>query len=157
MCSWPARHNIVGRHIPHWEIPMNSAADHWRQWKRLIKQMSILCTVGAYIPAHRPVSFCVSTSALVEYRLPGYIHLGHVTLFGNCIFSGVIDYDAFTLDDRASLVAQTVKICLQCRRPGFDPWVRKIPLEKEMATHSSILAWRILWTEEPGVFQSMKS
>jgi len=25
----------------------------------------------------------------------------------------------------------------------FDPWVRKIPLEKEMATHSSILAWRI--------------
>ena len=37
----------------------------------------------------------------------------------------------------ASLVAQS-------RRPGFDP------LEKEMATHSSILAWRIPWTEEPG-------
>ena len=30
--------------------------------------------------------------------------------------------------------------CLQCRRPGFSPWVRKIPLEEEMATHSSILA-----------------
>ena len=29
------------------------------------------------------------------------------------------------------------------------------PLEKEMATHSSILAWKILWTEEPGVLQSM--
>ena len=29
------------------------------------------------------------------------------------------------------------------------------PLEKEMATHSSILAWRILWTEEPGGLQSM--
>ena len=29
------------------------------------------------------------------------------------------------------------------------------PLEKEMATHSSILAWRILWTEEPGRLQSM--
>ena len=28
------------------------------------------------------------------------------------------------------------------------------PLEKEMATHSSILAWRILWTEEPGRLQS---
>ena len=38
----------------------------------------------------------------------------------------------------------------QCKRCGFDPWVRKIPLEREMATHSSILAWRILWTEEPG-------
>ena len=39
--------------------------------------------------------------------------------------------------------------------PGFDSWVRKIPLEKEMATHSSILAWDILWTEEPGRLQSM--
>ena len=43
----------------------------------------------------------------------------------------------------------------QCRRLGFNPWVRKIPLEKEMATHSSILAWRIPWTEEPGGLQSM--
>ena len=33
---------------------------------------------------------------------------------------------------------------------GFDPWVEKIPLEEEMATHSSILAWRIPRTEEPG-------
>ena len=31
------------------------------------------------------------------------------------------------------------------------------PLEKEMATHSSILAWRMLWTEEPGGLQSMGS
>ena len=31
------------------------------------------------------------------------------------------------------------------------------PLEKEMATHSSILAWRIPWTEEPGGLQSMQS
>ena len=31
------------------------------------------------------------------------------------------------------------------------------PLEKEMATHASVLAWKILWTEEPGVLQSMGS
>ena len=43
----------------------------------------------------------------------------------------------------------------QCRRQRFDPWVRKIPLEKEMATHSSILAWKIPWTEDPGGLQSM--
>ena len=45
-----------------------------------------------------------------------------------------------------------------CRRPqryGFDHWFRKNPLEKEMATHSSILAWRIPWTEEPGGLQSI--
>ena len=31
------------------------------------------------------------------------------------------------------------------------------PMEKDMATHSSILAWRIPWTEEPGGLQSMES
>ena len=36
------------------------------------------------------------------------------------------------------------------RRHTFDPWVREIPLEKDMAPHSSILASRIPWTEEPG-------
>ena len=46
------------------------------------------------------------------------------------------------------------KESLQCRRPWFDAWVRKIPLEKEMATHSSILARIIPWTEEPGGLQS---
>ena len=42
-------------------------------------------------------------------------------------------------------------------RVGFDPWVEKIPLEKEMATHSSILAWRIPWTEELCGLQSTGS
>ena len=37
----------------------------------------------------------------------------------------------------------------------FDPWVGKIPPEEGMAMHSSILAWRIPWTEEPGGLQSI--
>ena len=36
-----------------------------------------------------------------------------------------------------------------------NPWVGKIPLEKEMAIHSSTLAWRIPWTEEPDGLLSM--
>ena len=40
---------------------------------------------------------------------------------------------------------------------GFDPWVEKIPLEEGMAIHSSILGWRIPWTEEPGWLQSIGS
>ena len=36
------------------------------------------------------------------------------------------------------------------------PLGQEDPLEKGMATHSSILAWRILWTEEPGGLQSME-
>ena len=43
----------------------------------------------------------------------------------------------------------------------WETWVRSLgreePLEKEMATHSSILAWKIPWTEEPGRLQSMES
>ena len=57
----------------------------------------------------------------------------------------------------ASLVAQMVKnlstmweICVQTR--GWED-----PLEKEIATHSSILAWEIPWTEKPGWLQSMGS
>ena len=45
----------------------------------------------------------------------------------------------------------------QCRRCRFDPWVRKTPLEKEMASQSSILAWEISRTEEPDGPQSMAS
>ena len=43
----------------------------------------------------------------------------------------------------------------------WEIWVRSLgqedPLEKEMATHSSILAWKIPWMEEPGRLQSMES
>ena len=39
----------------------------------------------------------------------------------------------------------------------FNPWIRKIPLGEETATHSSILTWETLWTEEAGGLQSMGS
>ena len=57
----------------------------------------------------------------------------------------------------ASLVTQMVK-----RLPTVqETWVRSLgqedPLEKEMATHSSALAWKIPWTEEPGGLLSMGS
>ena len=53
----------------------------------------------------------------------------------------------------ASPVVQWQRIGLQFRsrsRGGFDSWVRQIPLEKGLATHCRILAWRIPWTEQPG-------
>ena len=58
----------------------------------------------------------------------------------------------------ASLVAQTVKNLLAMQ----ETWIRFLGqekffplLEKKLATHSSILAWRIPWTKEPGGLQSM--
>ena len=55
------------------------------------------------------------------------------------------------------MLAQMVK-----RLPAvWETWVRTLgwedPLEKEMATHSSTLSWKIPWTEEPGGLQSMGS
>ena len=58
---------------------------------------------------------------------------------------------------KASLVAQRLK----CLPSMWETWVQSLgredPLEKETATHSSILAWRIPWTEEPGRLQPMGS
>ena len=49
------------------------------------------------------------------------------------------------------------RIGLQYLRHKFSPWIGKIFPGKVMAFHSSILAWRIPWTEEPGELQYMGS
>ena len=58
---------------------------------------------------------------------------------------------------RASLVAQIAKSLPAMQ----ETWVRSLgweyPLDKGMATHSSIFAWRIPWAEEPGGLQSMET
>ena len=58
---------------------------------------------------------------------------------------------------RASLVAQRLKRLAPMRETWVLSLGREDTLEKEMATHSSILAWRIPWTEEPGGLQSTGS
>ena len=70
-----------------------------------------------------------------------------------CVFP-FFNLGSFFLN-KASLVAQMLK-----NLPAMhETWVRSLgwedPLEEGMATHSSILAWRIRWTEEPGGLQSM--
>ena len=69
--------------------------------------------------------------------------------------SGTYHFPSFL--ERTSLMAQTVQ-----NPPAVqETWVQSLgqedPLEKEMATHSSILAWRIPWTEQPGGLPSMGS
>ena len=59
--------------------------------------------------------------------------------------------------DRSLSGKESACQCRRCKRRRFNPWVREIPLEEEMAAHSSILAWEIPWTEEPGGLQSMES
>jgi len=56
---------------------------------------------------------------------------------------------------RTSLVAQMVKNLLAMQETWVQSLGWEVPLEKEMATYSSILAWRIPWAEEPGGLQSV--
>ena len=58
---------------------------------------------------------------------------------------------------RASLEAQTVKRLPTIQETQVQSLGWEDPLENEMASHSSILAWRIPWTEEPDRLQSMES
>ena len=58
---------------------------------------------------------------------------------------------------QAALVMKNLSANAGDKRYRFNPWVGKIPLEKEMATHSSILAWKTLWMEKPVGLQSMES
>ena len=71
------------------------------------------------------------------------------------IATGVFFLCLLGLPHGGFLVAQMVKNLPALR----ETWVRSLgqedPLEKEMATQSSFLAWRISWTEEPGGLQSM--
>ena len=56
-----------------------------------------------------------------------------------------------------SLVAQTVKCLPTMQETQVWTLGREGPLEKEMATHSSTLAWKIPWKKQPGILQSMGS
>ena len=67
------------------------------------------------------------------------------------IFDSVIKYY------RASLVAETVKRLPAMQETRVRSLDQEDPLEKEMATHSSTLAWKITWTEEPCRLQSVGS
>ena len=84
-----------------------------------------------------------------------------VVLFGGGAFGWYLGHENEALRNEISalksLVAQMIK-----NLPAMqETWVLSLgwenPLEKEMATHSSILAWEITWTEELGGLQSMGS
>ena len=64
---------------------------------------------------------------------------------------------SLTIDDWASLIAQSVNHLPAMQETWVQALSQEDPLEKEMATYSSILAWRIPWMEEVGGLQSMGS
>ena len=91
-------------------------------------------------------------SSILAWRIPCTVQsMGSQRVRHNLVTFTSLAVDYF----RASLVAQMVK-----NSPAMqETWVQSLgqedPLEKGMATHSSILTWRIPWTEEPARLQSM--
>ena len=69
----------------------------------------------------------------------------------------VIPIYLFPVESWASLVAQLVKNLPKVQETRVRSLGWEDPQEKEMATHCSILAWKISWTEEPDGLQSMGS
>ena len=91
----------------------------------------------------------ISYQAGRAIRVPSVSHCSYKSSWST------INPDSMYVHSPTSLVAQTVKPLPAM----WETWVQSLgledSLEKEMATHSSTLAWKIPWTEEPGRLQSM--
>ena len=115
-------------------------------------------SLSIYLPGFAQVCVHLVGDAIHPSRLPwGHkeldttdwlrTHTSFATLFCFCLQS----FPA------SSLVAQTVKRLPTMQETRVWPLGQEDPLEKEMATHSSTLAWEVPWMEEPGGLQSMGS
>ena len=99
-------------------------------------------------------------SLLVSLRHPFPICV--TTLSTGCMIQNVrngivLIHTWYVIKNYAPPKVQWKWICLPMQETQVQPLGQEDPLEKELATHSSILAWKIPWIEEPGWLQSMRS
>ena len=139
VCGWPPRKEAKqGALLPPATVSgltLNSWHHHmsWFAWCSLS-----FCSLDV-VPFHSPD--CPS----LDGKLNGH---PSIKAFNVCLASR---------SSWASLVAQWVKRLPTVWETRVRPLGREDPLEKEMATHSSTLVWKIPWTEKPGRLQSMGS
>ena len=88
-----------------------------------------------------------------------YILAISIAVLSSSVIVGLVSWLSFLLFIHFCVcsVAQRLKHLLAMRETQVQSLGQEDPLEKEMATHSSILAWRIPWMEEPGGLQSTES
>ena len=90
----------------------------------------------------------VNTSNISKYVLN--LQTDRQRCLQNSMGIEAFSYLTFDSTENTSLVAQTVTNLPVMEETRFQPLGQEDPLEKGMATYSSVLAWRIPWTEEPG-------
>ena len=101
----------------------------------------------------RAINNVVIYHFLVFLNPTPFYHKFHQTQNGSLLWT----LTPFQHPYRTSLVAQTVKYLPAMRETRVQSLGWEDPLEKVMAAHSSTLAWKIPWMEEPGRLQSMRS
>ena len=104
---------------------------------------------------HSSVNGCLGCFHVLAIINSSAINVKVHVSFGSMVFSGYMPRSGIAGSCGTSLVAQTVKHLPTKRETRIQSLGREDPLEIEMATHSSILAWKILWTEELGRIQSV--
>ena len=102
------------------------------------------------LPTYEQTSFLLVSLEWPSVKSYSFSHKG----LKNFLINWLLGFYSFCYSFRASLVAQSVKNLPAMEETWVQSMGREAPLEKEMAIHSSILAWRILWTEETGGLQS---
>ena len=110
---------------------------------------SAVCVHICPLPLEPPSQPRLHPTPLSHHRPPSWVPV----LYGS--FPLTIYFTHGSVYVWASLVAQMVKNLLAMQETWVQFLGQEDPLEEKMATHSSILAWRIPWTEEPGGLQSM--
>ena len=108
------------------------------------------------LPSHITCSHNLSFFDLTDFFNATMYYLSCVRCYTNC-FTCIISFNSLTIYLVIFPVAQTVKNLPAMQETRVQSLGWEDPLEKGMAIHSSILAWRIPWTEEPGGPQSVGS
>ena len=96
-------------------------------------------------------------SSILAWRIPWTEEPGRLQSMGSQSRTQLKRFSTHVHIHWNSLVAQTVKSLPAVQETWVQSLGREDPLEKEMATHSSIFAWKTPWTEKPGRLQSMGS
>ena len=123
------------------DAQMPASREQQQQKKTTFPKIHIFCHIGEIFMNPLVWDKCYTLSSSVTMEDADSIKKERNSIWGNW----------------ASLVAQLVKNLPAVEETRVQSLGWEDPLEKEMATHSSILAWKISWTEEPGGRQPMES
>ena len=107
-----------------------------------------------------PCILKVNRYCLISLHKSFLVIYTHLHGIWECLFPSILPHgvlSAFFHFSFLPMVAQTVKCLPAVRETRVRSLSWEYPLEKEMATHSSTLAWKIPWTKEPGRLESMGS